>query len=90
VAHWDREAETRGLKLADRDEGKGWNEHQLDIVETAYRQFLALKMVYPDDDVVPTKAIDEMWHYHILDTAKYDADCDVLFGCRLDHYHTSA
>jgi hypothetical protein len=73
-------------KLGDPEEGRAWTATQLDAVELAYRQFLALKMAYPDRDIVPTKAIDEFWHYHILDTAKYARDCERLFGCMLDHY----
>ena len=27
-----------------------------------------------------------MWHTHLLDTAKYRADCDHLFGRFMDHF----
>lgn len=34
----------------------------------------------------PSIEIDEIWHYHILDTRKYQKDCQAIFGCFLDHY----
>ncbi|GAA6780131.1 hypothetical protein BTM344_12210 [Helicobacter pylori] len=43
-------------------------------------------MVYKDVDFVPNGMIDEAWHQHILDTAKYRKDCDMLFGKFLEHY----
>jgi hypothetical protein len=73
-------------KLADPEEGKGYGFVQLDLMEAEYRKFLALKLVYPDADVVPCGIVDEMWHAHILDTIAYRADCEVMFGRFLDHF----
>ena len=28
---------------------------------------------------------DELWHLHILDTRKYEADCEAIFGRFLNH-----
>ncbi|GAA8681298.1 hypothetical protein Kyoto142A_09990 [Helicobacter pylori] len=51
-----------------------------------YKNFLVLQMVYKNVDFVPNGMIDEAWHQHILDTAKYRKDCDMLFGKFLEHY----
>jgi hypothetical protein len=55
-------------------------------MEGEYRKFLALHLLYPDADIVPCKIVDDMWHRHILDTAAYRGDCDVIFGQFLDHF----
>ena len=74
------------MKLADPEEGHGYTEPQLDVMEDEYRKFLALHLAYPDADVVPCKLVDEIWHQHILDTAAYREDCDAIFGRFLDHF----
>ncbi len=51
-----------------------------------YKNFLVLQMAYKNVDFVPNSMIDEAWHQHILDTAKYRKDCDMLFGKFLEHY----
>jgi anti-sigma regulatory factor (Ser/Thr protein kinase) len=51
-----------------------------------YRCFLKLCVLYPGVSVVPTRAIDRVWHAHMLDTAKYRADCQLVFGEFLDHF----
>lgn len=73
-------------KLADPEEGKGYEIQQLDLMEAEYRKFLALRLLHPGVEIVPCKIADDMWHQHILDTAAYRADCDALFGEFLDHY----
>ena len=65
---------------------KGWSAELIAEAEQFYRQFLALKMVYPKRAISPTVAIDEFWHAHILDTQAYIADCKALFGHYLHHY----
>jgi hypothetical protein len=67
-------------------EGTGIGEEQLDLMEAEYRKFLALHISHPDAAIVPCKIVDEMWHQHILDTAAYRVDCDVIFGQFLDHF----
>lgn len=74
------------LKLADREEGKGYSDEHLDLMEAEYRKFLALHLMYPDADIVPCQLVDEIWHQHILDTIAYRADCEVVFGRFLDHF----
>jgi hypothetical protein len=51
-----------------------------------YRCFLKLCVLYPDVALVPTRLIDQVWHAHMLDTAKYSADCDRVFGGIMHHF----
>ena len=51
-----------------------------------YLMFLFLAYLYPNLTIVPTQEIDEVWHHHISDTAKYKSDCQLLFGRFLDHF----
>jgi hypothetical protein len=51
-----------------------------------YRCFLKLCVLYPGRSLVPTVDIDRAWHAHVLDTAKYRADCDRVFGRPLEHF----
>jgi hypothetical protein len=53
---------------------------------TLYRCFLKLCVLYPGTTIVPTRHIDHVWHAHMLDTARYRADCDSVLGAFLDHY----
>jgi hypothetical protein len=67
-------------------EEKGWSVEYQAEVESLYRRFLALNIVYPDRKVCPTGPIDEFWHAHILDTRAYEQDCEYLFGDFLHHF----
>jgi len=58
----------------------------LNEMEKWYRRFLFLNFKYKGSPVVPNELIDEFWHYHILDTRKYVADCSDLFGEMLHHF----
>jgi hypothetical protein len=51
-----------------------------------YRGFLKLCAWYPGESIVPSTAIDQAWHTHILDTGKYAADCEAVFGHFLHHF----
>jgi len=50
-----------------------------------YFCFLYLLNCYPQAGLVPTQAIDRVWHCHILDTRRYRRDCLALFGYVIDH-----
>jgi hypothetical protein len=65
---------------------KGWSAEYQEEVESLYRNFLALNIIYPDRKICPTGPIDEFWHAHILDTHAYKKDCDLLFGHFLHHF----
>ena len=64
----------------------GWTREEADLIEPQYKAFLFLSQKYPQESIVPTKRLDEMWHAHILDTHKYAADCDEVFGSFLHHF----
>lgn len=51
-----------------------------------YRCFLKLCVLYPGTTLVPTRRLDRVWHTHMLDTAKYRADCETAFGAFMDHF----
>ncbi len=74
------------VKLSDK---KGWwwrLWHNVDNIEKEYRQFLYLAVMNPEEVVVPwTQVLDDFWHEHILDTAKYEKDCQTLFGKMFHH-----
>lgn len=68
------------------EEGEGWSVQQVNTVEKWYKRFLALCLWHLSKPIVPTKAIDTFWHYHILDTMKYAEDCQNVFGYFLHHF----
>jgi hypothetical protein len=73
-------------KLMHVESGEGWSLEKADAVEKEYRRFLCLMKMYPDEDTAPLIDVDTFWHYHILDTMKYAADCEQAFGYFLHHY----
>ncbi len=74
------------FSLAQVEEGPGWSVNKAEMLETWYRRFLYLVRLCPEKVIVPTKDIDTFWHTHILDTQKYMADCEVLFGRYFHHF----
>jgi hypothetical protein len=73
-------------KLMHVASGEGWSAAHADAVENEYRRFLTLMKLYPNESTAPLVDVDTFWHYHILDTAKYAADCASAFGYFLHHY----
>jgi hypothetical protein len=74
------------FKLQNQEDGDSWDEETCSKVESAYRMFLALCIAHPAKKIVPTKLVDKMWHYHILDTKKYVDDCEQYLGYFLHHF----
>jgi hypothetical protein len=74
------------FKLMYPDEGTGLTLEQATHAIEQYRRFLFLHHRYPEQPLVPSQEIDRVWHTHILDTAKYREDCELLFGQFIDHY----
>lgn len=72
-------------KLCHVESGEGWSRARADAVEIEYRRFLYLMKAHPAEQTVPTVEVDIFWHYHILDTVKYAADCNAAFGYFLHH-----
>jgi hypothetical protein len=75
------------FKLTHPDPGeRGLTLEDADQAVVLYRCFLKLCALYPGIAIVPTRAIDRVWHTHLLDTAKYRVDCELVFGRVLDHF----
>ena len=73
-------------KLMYPETGKGWTKEQTEKAIARYLMFLALKHLHPNVEIVPSDEIDRVWHTHILDTQKYAADCQQIFGSFLHHF----
>ena len=74
------------FKISSKEDGFGWTSEHIDRIELAYRRFLVLLAKYPHLQIAPTRDIDAFWHAHILDTRKYAADCERIFGGFVHHY----
>jgi hypothetical protein len=74
------------VKLMHEESGEGWTLHRANAVEFEYRRFLFLMKKYPGEQTAPLVDVDTFWHYHILDTMKYHADCNAVFGHYLHHF----
>lgn len=72
-------------KLMHVPSGEGWTVAYADRVETEYRRFLTLMKLFPNELAAPLVDVDIFWHYHILDTVKYAADCAAALGYFLHH-----
>jgi len=72
-------------KLCHVESGEGWSCARADAAEVEYRRFLYLMKAYPTEQTVPSVEVDTFWHYHILDTVNYAADCQAAFGYFLHH-----
>jgi hypothetical protein len=77
------------VKLMHEESGEGWTLEYANRIEAEYRRFLHQMKMFPNLVVVPMPDVDVFWRYHILDTMKYEADCDSAFGYFL-HYTPSA
>ena len=74
------------VKLMHKESGEGWSLEKANAMEFEYRRFLILMKQYPTEQTAPLFDVDTFWHYHILDTMKYAADCEQAFGYFLHHY----
>lgn len=74
------------MKLREPDEGKGWSVEECETAELEYKRYLTLNLRYDDRAIVPTKQVDNFWHYHILDTRAYHRDCQRVFGEYFHHF----
>jgi hypothetical protein len=74
------------FKLMNPEDGAVLSIDRVTISIEQYRQFLLLNYLYPERAIVPSQMIDKVWHTHILDTAKYREDCQLLFDRFMDHW----
>jgi hypothetical protein len=65
--------------------GYGWTKQQVFRAIRRYKTFVFVNYLYPQILLVPTQEIDQVWHCHILHTRQYRKDCELLFGCFIDH-----
>ena len=72
-------------------EKHGWPMERADAAQEEYKRFLTLLQMRPGFMLVPwldsqgRDDLDQFWHQHILDTAKYGDDCKALFGRMIHH-----
>lgn len=66
--------------------GPQWTEQRTRRAIVHYLAFLYLVQSYPNHPLTPTWEVDQVWHYHILDTHKYAEDCQQLFGHFIHHF----
>lgn len=76
-------------RLMHREVGLGWSQEQVELAIARYKMFLHLMYLYPKQPIIPTREMDIVWHFHILDTRKYAYDCGILFGYFLHHRPSS-
>jgi hypothetical protein len=74
------------VKLMHQQSGEGWTRDHAEAIELEYRRFLFLMKKFPDEVTAPVVDVDTFWHYHILDTMNYAADCERVFGYFLHHF----
>lgn len=74
------------FKLLSPESFVDWADEDAKVVEAEYRKFLALHFMHPEEAIVPDSAVDVFWHQHILDTEKYAADCQNIFGKFVHHF----
>lgn len=82
----DLDLEPIKVKLMHEESGEGWSLQKANAVEFEYRRFLYLMKTFPQEQTAPLQDVDTFWHYHILDTMKYAADCEAVFGYFLHHF----
>src|SRR5260221_9692137 len=69
--------------------GKGWTSERFVQAQQHYRMFLLVSFYFPEEGLVPTEEVDEVWHTHILFMRKYEQDCVAIFGRILYHEPTN-
>ena len=69
-----------------KEDGYGWTAEHADAMAQAYKRYLVLHAKYPELTLAPDQDTDRFWHMHILDTRKYAADCEAMFGEFLHHF----
>ena len=63
----------------------GYTAERAERAVALYKNFLQLRVLHPDQVIVPPRAADHAWHEHILHTERYARDMNALFGSFLHH-----
>ena len=72
-------------------EKQGWPLQRAEAARAEHVRFLTLLQRKPGFTLIPWRTeeghddLDQFWRQHILDTAKYAADCNALFGRIIHH-----
>jgi hypothetical protein len=74
------------FKATRQEDGYGWTPQHADAMEVEYKRYLILHAKDPSLALAPERDVDRFWHMHILDTRKYAADCDAVFGRFVHHF----
>jgi len=74
------------FKATRQEDGYGWSAEYAERMAQSYKCYLILQAKYPDATLAPDQDTDRFWHMHILDTRKYAADCEAIFGHFLHHF----
>ena len=83
---FDLDLEPIMVKAVDNEEGYGWSIEFTKEVSEEYKKYLHLCKKFPEKAIVPSTYVDDFWHMHILDTIKYEEDCNFVFGEFLHHF----
>lgn len=77
----------RNLILKGWTRTKGWTSKEIAQCIENYKNYLFIVKKYNTIHLIipPSKAIDEVWHQHILFTKEYHRDCLNIFGFYLHH-----
>jgi hypothetical protein len=73
------------LQLVHRE---GFSRKRATAAVDSYRKFLYLCGTRQFTSLSPDPVTDAAWHKHLLMTEKYEADCDTVFGFRINHCPT--
>lgn len=65
---------------------EGWSPSEATAVIKQYRNYLFLRKKYPQENLPPSKDIDEAWHAHVLHTEDYRNFCRQVFSNEADQY----
>lgn len=82
IKDWDFSLTKKKLQEID----SSWNDERIEKAIVDYKKYLAVTKALDGIQLVPNADIDEIWHYHIMDTRRYVEDCKTLFGGFLHHY----
>ncbi|PHM52891.1 glycine-rich domain-containing protein [Xenorhabdus sp. KK7.4] len=66
---------------------KVWTEEGAKDAMEQYKNFMFLLYKYKGKNIkiVPSIEVDEIWHHHILDTQRYQKDCQNIYGHFMHH-----
>jgi len=77
---------TLAIKKLQTENAGGWTEDRAIKAVEGYKRYLAITKALDGFQLVPNADIDEIWHYHLMDTRRYEKDCREIFGGFLHHY----